>query len=123
MKKILKNAVMNEMLRQLKPVLTQRNMIGYIAARNYRNLSDTLTEYEKFRNDLINKYGEADTDENGNPIVSIKMGTEAFRDFSKELEPLNNIEHEVELMMARYEDAIGILSGEEILNLDWMFED
>lgn len=123
MKKVLKNVVMSDMLRQLRLILSQRNLIGYIAARNYRILSDNLIEYEKFKNDLINKYGEVDTDEFGNPIVSIKIGSERFQEFSKELEPLNNVEHEVDLMMAKYEDAIGILSGEEILNIDWMFED
>ena len=33
------------------------------------------------------------------------------------------IKHEVELMKLNYNEVIGILSGEEILKLDWMLED
>ena len=37
--------------------------------------------------------------------------------------PFNEMEHEVELMTAKYTEAIGCLSGEEILGVDWMLED
>ena len=36
MKKKLKNSQMAVMLSQLKPILSQRDKIGYVAARNYR---------------------------------------------------------------------------------------
>ena len=100
LKKQLKNSEMVVMVQNLRPLLQLRNKIGYIAARNFRMLSTALTEYEAFKHDLINKYGEPD-----------------------ELAPFNEMEHEVELMTAKYEDTIGCLSGEEILLLDWMLED
>ena len=37
--------------------------------------------------------------------------------------PFNEMEHEVELMTVKYEEAIGSLTGEELLAVDWMFED
>jgi hypothetical protein len=116
---------MIEMLRQLKPILSRRDKIGYVAARNCRILTDALTEHEAFKNSLIEKYGEQDKDENGNglPTISVKMGSPRFHEFCKELEPFNNMEHEIDLMIAKYEDAIGNLSGEEILAVDWMFEE
>lgn len=125
MMKTLNNAVMNEMIRQLQPVLQQRNKVGYVAARNFRKISDALTEYETFKNELIEKYGEQDIDENGNKLttISIKVGSPNFEDFYKELVPYNTLEHEVELMMAKYDEAINCLSGEEILSIDWMLED
>jgi len=125
MKKILKNSVMNEMIHHLQPILSHRDKIGYIAARNYRIITTALTEYEAFKNGLIEKYGEQDKDENGNdlPTISIKIGSPKFHEFRKELEPFNNMEHEIDLMIAKYENAIGCLSGEEILTIDWMFED
>lgn len=125
MKKILKNSMMNEMLRQLRPILSHRDKIGYIAARNYRILDDCLTEFQVFRDELIKKYGEVDKDENGNelPTISINVGSPNFKRFCDELEPFNNMEHEVDLMTAKFEDAIGCLSGEEILGIDWMLED
>lgn len=125
MKKILKNSVMNEMLRQLEPILSHRDKVGYIAARNFRILDNCLTEFQAFRDELIKKYGEVDKDKDGNvlPTISIKVDSLNFKKFCDELEPFNNMEHEVDLMTAKYEDAIGSLSGEEILAIDWMFED
>lgn len=123
MKKKLKNAQMMGMLNQLRPILARRDKIGYVAARNFRMLSDCLTEYEAFRSSLIEKYGEEAKDEQGRPMVGIKIGSPNFQQFCDELAPFNEMEHEVELMAAKYSDAIGNLSGEEILEVDWMLED
>ena len=125
MKQILTNFEMEQRRNSLIPLLSQRNILGYIIARNYRMLSNELLEYEKFRNDLIQKYGEQDKDENGNllPTVTVKIGTENFVEFYTELKPLNDMKHEVDLMTAKYESVIDILSGEEILSIDWMLED
>lgn len=123
MKKVLKNSKMAEMLHQLRPLLSHRDKIGYVAARNYRILTNSLTEYEAFRRNLIEKYGEDATGPNGEPIVQIKVDSPAFKEFCDELQPFNEMEHEVELMLAKYSDAIGCLSGEEILGIDWMLED
>ena len=125
LKKQLKNSEMVVMVQNLRPLLQLRNKIGYIAARNFRMLSTALTEYEAFKHDLINKYGEPDKDESGNETgtISIKVGSPNFKAFCDELAPFNEMEHEVELMTAKYEDTIGCLSGEEILLLDWMLED
>jgi len=125
LKKCLKNAQIDIMLRNLQPLLSRRDKLGYIAARNYRVLSDSLVEFEAFKGGLINKYGEPDKDENGVELgtVSLKIESPNFKLFCDEMAPLNVIEQEVEIMTARYEDAIGSLSGEELLGVDWMFED
>lgn len=125
MKKLLKNIKMLEMAHQLQPLLSHRDKIGYVAARNYRILTGSLTEYASFRNNLIEKYGKPDRDELGNelPTISLGVGSPNFKKFCEEIEPFNNMEHEVELMTAKYEDAIGCLTGEEILSIDWMLGD
>lgn len=123
MKKTLKNAQMAGMLNQLRPILSHRDKIGYVAARNYRILSECLTEYEAFRNRLIEKYGEEITDEHGQTTLGVKVDSPAFKEFCDEMAPFNEMEHEVELMTAKYDEAIGCLSGEEILRVDWMLED
>lgn len=125
MTKTLKNSQMAAMLNQLRPLLSRRDKLGYIAARNYRMIANTLTEYEAFKHDLLMKYGTPDKDENGNETgtVSIQMSSPNFKSFCDELAPLNEFEHEVELMTAKFEETIGCLSGEEILMLDWMLED
>ena len=112
------------MLQSLQPLLAQRNKIGYIAARNYRILSESLTEYDAFKMELIKKYGEPDLDENGMELgFSLKIDSPNFKPFCDEMAPFNEMEHEVDIMIGKYEDAIGCLTGDEILRADWMFED
>lgn len=113
------------MLESLKPLLNQRNKIGYIAARNTRILNDTLTEYFQFKQKLIREYGDVDVDENGNKLqtISINPNSPNFEEFITEFEKIKNIEHDVELMTMSYDEVIGVLTGEEILNLDWMLTD
>ena len=123
MKKTLKNIQMLEMITQLKPLLSHRDKIGYAAARNYRIFANSLTEYMAFRNALIEKYGETGKDDDDQSIVQISVNSPKFKMFCDELEPYNNTEHEVDLMIAKYDDAINVLTGEEILSIDWMLED
>lgn len=120
-----KNSELVAMLHQLDPVLSQRNRLGYVAARNFRILSDALTEYNQFKMELIEKYGKPDRAEGGAelPTVSIMVGSPEFKSFCDEMAPYNNIEQKVELMTAKYEDTIGVLSGGEIVGIDWMLED
>lgn len=122
---IYSNSKIVEMLRQLEPVLSQRNRLGYVAARNYRKLSDALVEYNQFKMELLQKYGEPEKAENGTelPNMILRIDSPNFRKFCDEMAPYNNIEQDVDLMKAKYEDAIGVLSGQEILNIDWMLED
>lgn len=120
-----KNIQMEMMLNALKPILPHRDKIGYVAARNTRILNDTLTEYFTFKQDLIRKYGEPDKDENGNELgtITIKQDSPNFEEFTKEFDKIKDIEHDVDLMTVKYDEIIGILNGEEILKLEWMFED
>lgn len=121
----LKNIKMAQMLEQLQPLLKRSDKIGYAAARNYRKLSECITEYEKFKSSLIEKYGERQRDENGNElqVVMLKVDSPNFKMFAEELAPLNEIEHEVELMLLPFDMAINTLTGEELLAVDWMFTD
>lgn len=111
------------MRNQLAPLLSHSDKLGYIAARNARMLSNNLIEYEKIRDKLIEKYGKPVTDQNGAVTVQISVDSPEFKKFCDELAPFNEMEHEVELMTAKFEDTIGCLSGEEILAVDWMLED
>lgn len=124
MKKVLKNEEMAAIIQQLQPFLPRKDMIGYIAARNIRILSECLTEYNHIRTDLINRFGTKETDmTTGATSYRIKIGTPEFESYCEALGPFNKIEHEVELMTMKYNDTIGALSGEEILAIDWMLED
>lgn len=120
-----KNIELEEMLEQLEPVLSNRDKTGYVAARNTRIIRDALTEFVKFRSDLIKEYGQPELDNNDKPTgrVFVSENTPNIEDFHKKFDELANIEHDVDIMTLKYDEVIGILSGEEILNLDWMLED
>lgn len=119
------NVKMEQMLSQLEPILRHRDKVGYVAARNTRILRDNLTEFLDFKNELIQKYGTSEKDENGNETgrISISPTSPNFQTFSDEFDKIADIEHEVDLMTLKYNEVIGILNGEEILELDWMLED
>lgn len=123
MKKTLKNSEMFLMQSQLEPLLSQRGKLGYAVARNYRILSTSLTEYSRVRNELIKKYGEEVRDENGTPQIRLPITSPNFQKFCDDLAPINEIEHEVELMMVASENVIDSLTAAEILSIDWMIED
>ena len=67
MKKKLKNSEVLVYLKSLKPLLARRDKIGYVAARNYRFLSNSIVEFDTIRLSLIEKYGEKGNAQNGFP--------------------------------------------------------
>lgn len=119
------NIEMDNMLRALGPLLERRDVIGYAAARNARLLRDELTEYHKVLDELVEKYGERELDEDGNETGRMRMSpaSERFRDFADELRRYAEISHDFEPFRIKYTEAIGQLSGQEMLAVDWMFED
>ncbi len=120
-----KNAEMEAMVASLRPHLDRTDKIGYAAARNTRILTMEAAEYFERREQLIAKYGQQQFGEDGNPtgIIELKMNTPEFVDYSHEIEEFALIEHEPRLFKLKYEEAIGKLSGSELLEIDWMFED
>lgn len=121
----LKNFQMEVVLNDLKPFLSRRDKIGYMAARNTRILSEALTEYLAFKEELIKKYGEPVKDDNGDDtqMIGVNVHSPKFEAFTKEFDKIKDIEHDVALMTLKYDETIGILSGEEILKLDKMLVD
>ena len=119
------NAEIKKHIMELQALLPQRNVIGYLAAYNTRVLSNAISEFAMFEQEAISKYGEKDLDESGNPTgaMSIKIGSEKYNEFIKEMTPYLNIVQEVQIAKADYQDVIGILSGEEILSVEWMLKD
>lgn len=119
------NQEMDAMLASLEKFLERKDVIGYAAARNARILRNELTEYTKVRDELVMKYGEADTDEQGNPTgqVSLSVTSPDFPKFADEIGRFATITHEPELFRIKFEQAIGQLSGSELLEVEWMFED
>lgn len=122
---IMTNADMDAKILFLQQFLDRRDCIGYAAARNTRLLSTTATEYINRKEELILKYGSEEFDKNGNKTGRKMLSTNDlnFKKYAVEIDLYANIEHEVDVFKIKYSDVVGILSGSEILELDWMLED
>ncbi len=122
---LLTNIEMERRIGQLESVLDHKDIVGYAAARNTRVFNDQLVEFKKIKDELITKYGEVQKNENGEPTgeICLSINSPKFKDFNDEFEPYALLEHEVDLFTLDYKEAIGLLSGDEILKIDWMFED
>ena len=118
----LENAEWEYRLSGLKPLLKQRGIVGYVAARNTRIIGDALTEYFDFRHELIEKYGKPDIGTDGKDLgtISVRPDSPEFDDFMRELKPISTVINEIRIMTLNYRDVMGELSGEEILDNDWM---
>ncbi len=123
MTKTFKNAELAVMLTQLNPLLPHRDIFGYVAARNCRIISEALTEYFKMRDKLIEEYGEPTMDDKGQTQIVLSFGSPNFKSFCEKMAPYDAVTQQIDIMTAKYSDAIGCLSGEEILSIDWMLED
>ncbi len=124
MTKAFKNSELKTMLNGLKAVLKHNGKVGYAAARNTRLIQDALTEYTEEERKLILKYGKKEKDENGNETGGARLSIESpeFNKFLEELEPYLEIEHEVNIMQVEAAD-LEKLTGEEILEIDWMIKE
>lgn len=122
--KLSNSQIMNR-LEHLKHLLDHKDIVGYAAARNTRLLSEAAFEFVQKRDELIAKYGDAVFDDNGNETgeIALAFDSDKFPRFLEDLKPYAEIEQEINLVTLKYEQAIGLLSGTELLELDWMFED
>ena len=104
-------------------VLDNVGIVGYTAARNYRVLHEAVEPFLTQRNRLIMKYGEEQYDEDGNVndyVVDTK--SPSFAEFAASYEEIAKVEVEVEIYTLPEEKAIDAISGKQLLQLGWMFE-
>ena len=116
---------MEEMYESLQPLLKYSNRVGYIAARNARRLRTELTEYIDRKGALMREYGTEERDEDGNPTGrwTVSLATEEGQTYLREIQQYMTIEHEVDIMRLPFDEAEGQITGQELLDADWMFED
>lgn len=113
------NAQLEHMLTSASAHLGRRDLIGYVCARNVRVLRDELAEYVAMKNAMLSEYGEVGED--GVPFI--RTDSPSYPEFARRFEPIARVEHEPAIMRLRYTDVVGELTGEEILDIDWMLED
>ena len=124
MRKPYKNIEMEQMIAALEPFLERTDKIGYAAARNTRILRAETEEYFRRREQLIEEYGEPQVGEDGTPpgLTELRFDSPRFADYAREIEEWAYIEHSPELFTIPAEEAMGRLSGSQILRIDWMLE-
>lgn len=120
----LSNVQLDAALSQLSPLLDEGGRFGYVVAVNFRKIRDAISEYLTIKYEIVRKYGDEVTDSEGN-ITDFKISADSdgFQDFLREIAELADIEHDVDVLTIKAEDAIGHLTGNQFLQLDWMIED
>lgn len=119
-----KNIEMEQMIAALEPLLERTDLIGYAAARNTRILRTEAQEYLDRREQLIEKYGEPQLDEEGNPtgITRLLVNSPEFNEYARDIEQWALIEHDPKLFRIPVSKALDAISGNELLEIEWMFD-
>ena len=122
---MIKNVILEKYIETLSKYLDRSDIVGYAAARNYRKISDCLIEFNDKKEELLEKYGVKETDSEGNFTgnMSINPTNPNYDIFMDSYDLYANIEHDVEIFKIKYDKVIGVLTGSEILEIDWMLED
>ena len=116
------NFEMDGMRGSLQPLLDMRDVCGYAAARNYRILSDELTEYDQRKREIMLEIGEPEVVD-GKETGRLHIPTERVGEYLERMKPYGEVRHSPRLMRVKWGDAIGVLSGNEMLTVQWMFEE
>lgn len=117
------NKQLEAMAQSLGPVLKSRSLVGYKAAVNMRAIMNALADYTVYKDSLIREYGAEIKDDDGNvKDFAVTPSCKGFQDFLRKLSEVSEVEHDVRIMTAIPDDVIGVLSGEEIMAIDWMME-
>lgn len=119
------NARMAYLIELCERYVDYKGKLGYACARNMRMLTNASQEFLATKNKLIERYGEVELDDQGDETGRVKINTDSqhWDDFVAEIEPLETIEHSVEIMKVEADEVIEQLTGREIMALGWMIED
>ena len=118
-----KNSELNLYLNNMSNFLNRSDIVGYICARNSRVILDALVEYQDVQHKLINELGKEIFDDEGKPTGQMGINVsdkENFEKFLSGIKPYADIEQKVDILTLNYDEVQGILTGSEILLLDFM---
>lgn len=121
----LTNYEMARRMGQLEQLLDRTDLIGYAAARNVRVLSQACGEYLQMQDRLICELGVPDTDEEGLETGAMRLEFDSpnFAEFRRRMDEIAPVESDVEVFRIPEGEAVGKLSGRQLLDLGWMFEE
>lgn len=109
---------------QGRSALDREDKIGFAAYRNARILRECCQEYLERAQALADEYGEPEIAD-GAPTgrVIVPYDSPRFAEFEAKMREWGEIEQEPALFRLPLEEAVGKLSGSQLLALDWMFEE
>lgn len=94
--------------------------LAYAVSRNMRKIADESLEFEKIKNELIEKYGEKNED----GVYSIGVTSSGYSDFINEIKEYSAICHEVNIFKLEPDCLFeSNLNADEMLQLDFMLEE
>ena len=97
--------------------------LGYAIVRNTRLLREQCQDYLKMYEQALVQYGEVVRTETQTGYVegySMSPDSPNLNAFVETVQPLAEIEHEVDLYTLPYEDAMNQLTAAQMLQLDFM---
>lgn len=117
-----KNIEMERMLTQLQPLLGRTDLIGYAAARNTRILRSEAKEYLDLRTNLIIKYGSPKVGSDGRETgeYELRFDSPHWKKYEDEVSTWALIEHKPKIFKIKADEAVGKLTGQQMLDLEWM---
>lgn len=124
MARAFKNIEMERMIAQLEPLLGLSDLLGYAAARNTRILMDETTEYRDLRQNLVMEYGTPEKGDDGNETgrYELRFDSPNWPAYEKEISEWAMLEHEPDIYKIPAKSVIGQLTGQKMLDLEWMLE-
>lgn len=112
------------MIDSLVPLLGRTDSIGYAAAYNTRTLTNEAVEYIQLYQEKLVEYGKPVLDDDGTPTGQYELDTRTpeFSRFRDETRDFALMEHDFEPFTIPSSDAMGRISGSQMLMVQWMLD-
>ena len=115
------NEEFSRLIESIHPLLDRTDIIGYAVARNMRIISNEIQEYLTIKEIKMREFGEIDPNDPNRLLISVD--SENYMKFVASMEEIAQVKHTVDVFKIKYDQVAGILSGNDILAIDWMLED
>lgn len=118
------NEQAGNMINALVPLLGRTDSLGYAAAYNTRTLTNEAIEYIQLHQQKLEEYGTPVLDDHGNQTgqYELEVASPNFERFRDETRDFALMEHDFEPYTVPVADAMGKVSGSQMLSVQWMFD-
>lgn len=118
------NEQAGHMIDALVPFLERTDSIGYAAAYNTRMLTNEAAEYIQLYQRKLMEYGQPVIDSDGKSHGQYELAVVSpnFKKFLDETRDFALMEHDFEPFRVPAKDAVGIMTGKQMLSVQWMLD-